>query len=143
MLLRYASLAQVSVGEGWSVSARYLKYAWFMVFAMCQKSMLRTLSSNSSGGIKRKRDDVSEVSPEKGGTHSYKIDPRNEEIHIGIRDGVNDKFDFVWRPDAKVSSLYKLFGVSSSSAVKCRALIDSRNFWPFLSPLPWPSWQDL
>lgn len=31
----------------------------------------------------------------KSGTHAYKQDPRNEDILIGIRDGVTGRFDLV------------------------------------------------
>jgi protein-lysine N-methyltransferase EEF2KMT len=43
--------------------------------------------------------------PSSGGTHAHSNDPRNENILIGIRDGVNNRFDLVWRPEAKVSVL--------------------------------------
>ncbi|GAB4823619.1 hypothetical protein N2152v2_010665 [Parachlorella kessleri] len=39
------------------------------------------------------------------GTHSYAPDPRNEDILIGMRDGVTGTFSLVWRPHAKVSVL--------------------------------------
>ena len=39
----------------------------------------------------------------KGGTHAYTADPRNADVLIGIRDGVRDSFELVWRPEAKVS----------------------------------------
>jgi hypothetical protein len=39
----------------------------------------------------------------KGGTHAYAADPRNADVLIGVRDGVRDAFELVWRPEAKVS----------------------------------------
>ena len=41
----------------------------------------------------------------KAGTHVYVDDPRNADILIGIRDGVSQRFELVWRPAAKVSVL--------------------------------------
>ncbi|KAL4521258.1 hypothetical protein Ndes2437A_g05190 [Nannochloris sp. 'desiccata'] len=43
--------------------------------------------------------------PSSTGTHAHAADPRNENILIGIRDGFNNRFDLVWRPDAKISVL--------------------------------------
>ena len=43
--------------------------------------------------------------PSSTGTHAHSADPRNENILIGIRDGVSNRFDLVWRPEAKVSVL--------------------------------------
>ncbi|GIL57359.1 hypothetical protein Vafri_12609 [Volvox africanus] len=40
-----------------------------------------------------------------GGTHVYVQDPRNEDVLIGIRDGVSGRFELVWRPHARVSVL--------------------------------------
>ncbi|GLI67547.1 hypothetical protein VaNZ11_011772 [Volvox africanus] len=40
-----------------------------------------------------------------GGTHVYVQDPRNEDVLIGIRDGVSSRFELVWRPHARVSVL--------------------------------------
>ncbi|GIL89748.1 hypothetical protein Vretimale_16602 [Volvox reticuliferus] len=39
------------------------------------------------------------------GTHVYVQDPRNEDVLIGIRDGVSGRFELVWRPHARVSVL--------------------------------------
>ncbi|KAG2433280.1 hypothetical protein HXX76_008347 [Chlamydomonas incerta] len=41
----------------------------------------------------------------KTGTHVYVQDPRNEDVLIGIRDGVTERFELVWRPHARVSVL--------------------------------------
>lgn len=40
---------------------------------------------------------------ELGGTHAYAADSRNADVLIGVRDGVRDTFELVWRPEAKVS----------------------------------------
>mmetsp|Transcript_14705 Transcript_14705/g.34985 ORF Transcript_14705/g.34985 Transcript_14705/m.34985 type:complete len:505 (-) Transcript_14705:563-2077(-) len=40
-----------------------------------------------------------------GATHTYRQDPRNDDILVGIRDGVTGAFDLLWRPEAKVSVL--------------------------------------
>lgn len=34
----------------------------------------------------------------KSGTHVYLVDPRNADVLVGIRDGMLDTFDLVWRP---------------------------------------------
>jgi branched-chain amino acid aminotransferase len=39
------------------------------------------------------------------GTHAHAIDPRNQNILIGIRDGVHNRFDLISRPEAKISVL--------------------------------------
>jgi hypothetical protein len=39
------------------------------------------------------------------GTHSYAPDKRNEDVLIGVRDGVAGRFSLEWRPGAKVSVL--------------------------------------
>ena len=35
------------------------------------------------------------------GTHVYVADTRNENILVGIRDGVTDNFDLIWRPQVR------------------------------------------
>jgi len=48
---------------------------------------------------------VSSLLVPSSGTHAHAADPRNENILIGMRDGVNNRFDLVWRPEAKISVL--------------------------------------
>jgi len=62
----------------------------------------RALSNGEVIGTKRRRDDVA-GNYSMGATHSYKSDPRNDDILIGIRDSVSGTFDLIWRPEAKVS----------------------------------------
>ncbi|PSC69247.1 aminotransferase class IV [Micractinium conductrix] len=45
----------------------------------------------------------SAVQRPKGGTHAYEADSRNDNVLIGMRDGVTGDFELVWRPEAKVS----------------------------------------
>ena len=61
------------------------------------KSLEEADSAEESAHKRRKKDE------EKRGTHAYAQDPRNAHVLIGMRDGVSDSFDLVWRPLAKVS----------------------------------------
>lgn len=38
-------------------------------------------------------------------THAFEADPRNEDMLVGIRDGLTRRLVFQWRPAAKVSAL--------------------------------------
>ncbi|KIY93266.1 branched-chain amino acidaminotransferase [Monoraphidium neglectum] len=40
-----------------------------------------------------------------GGSHAHAGDARNADVLVGVRDGVLDSFDLLWRPQAKVSVL--------------------------------------
>ncbi len=41
-----------------------------------------------------------------GGTHAHAADPRNANVLVGIRDGVLDTFDLLWRPQVRLRTCF-------------------------------------